>query len=195
MADFDLPPLRNDDAYNPFAAPESDTPAPAAAPTEIAEAERIRNEHISAEASIRAIGLLDRIGAIFLIFAGLGLLYLGIIGYARDQGYTAGMGSFYLIIGIFNYWMGTALRNLKNWARITNAILCIPGIVNPIVWLILYYLLNKKAAFVCTPQYAEIRAMTPHIKYKTSIIVKFLVFLLMLVFIVIIVAAISSSMR
>jgi hypothetical protein len=91
--------------------------------------------------------------------------------------------------------MGTSLRNLKNWARITNAILCIPGIVNPIVWLILYYLLNKKAAFVCTPQYAEIRAMTPHIKYKTSIIVKFFVFLLVLVFILIIVAAISSSMR
>lgn len=194
MADFDLPPLRNDDAYNPFAAPESDTPAPAAAPTEIAEAERIRNEHIGTEASIRAIGGLQIFGAVFLLIAGVMFTIAAASG-LQDLAPGIIEGLFYIVLSILGLVIGRGLRNLKNWARVTAAIMSIPGILSPITWIILYYLLSKKGAFVCTPQYAEIRAMTPHIKYKTSIIVKFFVFLLVLVFILIIVAAISSSMR
>ncbi|MFM7128445.1 MAG: hypothetical protein ACKO0V_03695, partial [bacterium] len=104
-----------------------------------------------------------------------------------------GESVFLILFGVIQFFLGKGLRNLKNWARITSAILCIPGILSPITWLILYYLLNKKAVYVCTPEYAQIREMTPHIKYKTSIIVKFLLGLLLVVFLLMVAAVLTSG--
>ncbi|MFM7590858.1 MAG: hypothetical protein ACKO85_03615 [Isosphaeraceae bacterium] len=104
-----------------------------------------------------------------------------------------GESVFLILFGVIQFFLGKGLRNFKNWARITSAILCIPGILSPITWLILYYLLNKKAVFVCTPEYAQIREMTPHIKYKTSIIVKFLLGLLLVVFLLMVAAVLTSG--
>ena len=55
MADNELPPRRTGEDYNPFAAPESGLVSKPAATGDMGEAERIRNEHISVEASIRAM--------------------------------------------------------------------------------------------------------------------------------------------
>lgn len=196
MADFELPPKRFAGNDNPFAAPESDfNPAPAST-SDLANAERIRNEHIGAEASVRAIGALNILGSIFMIIAGIVLIFAGI--YAEngeEKGVSIGLGSFYFGFGILSFLVGRGLRKLKNWARITSAIMSIPGILSPIVWLILYYLLNKKAVYVCTPEYAQIREMTPHVKYKTSIVVKFLLGLLLVVFLLIMAGLISGAIQ
>ena len=196
MADFELPPKRITETDNPFAAPESDSSAPPVAPTELSEAERIRNEHIAAEASVRAIGMLDIIGSILILIASVMIIIGGInTPDGQEKGGAIGLGAFYLGFGILYFLVGRGLRKLKNWARITAAIISIPGIFNPIVWLILYYLLNKKAVYVCTPEYARIREMTPHIKYKTSIIVKFFLALLLIVFLLIMFALLSGTMK
>ena len=199
MADFELPPRRRGEDYNPFAAPESELSASPAAPfasaIDMTEAERIRNEHIGAEASIRAIGGLQIFGAVFLLIAGVMVMIAAASGPAENLPARIIMGLIYFGLGILGFFIGGGLRNLKNWARVTAAIMSIPGIFNPITWLILYYLLSKKGAFVCTPRYAEIRAMTPHIKYKTSIIVKFFVLLLVLVFVLIMIGLATSRIQ
>ncbi|MFM7132397.1 MAG: hypothetical protein ACKO0V_23865 [bacterium] len=196
MADFELPPKRNGESDNPYAAPESDLAGAVYVATGVDDAEQIRNQHISAEASVRAIGTLDIIGAILLVIASVGIIIGGVSAEeGQDKGGAIGLGCFYLGFGILSFLVGLGLRRLKNWARITSAILCIPGIVSPITWLILYYLLNKKAVFVCTPEYAQIREMTPHIKYKSSIIVKVLLGLLLVVFLLIMAALISGAIQ
>ena len=194
MADFELPPKRFAGNDNPFAAPESDFNAAPASTSDLAHAERIRNEHIGAEASVRSIGTLYFITSfLILTFFGITIVLTLIDSSSVPMGPSEGV--ILLLIGFAQFFLGRGLRNLKNWARITAAILSIPGILNPIIWLILYCLLNKKAVYVCTPEYAQIREMTPHIKYKTSIVVKILLGLLLVVFLVIMAGLISGSIQ
>lgn len=171
-------------AENPFAVSDVqfDTTVDA---LDMTNAEQVRTEHLSAEASVRAIGTLQILGAVLATLSVVGLIAAGAAGAA---GAGAGAGviemAFLFVVAVPGFFVGRGLRNLKNWARITAAIFCVPGILSPITWIILYCLLNRKAAFVCTPEYAAIRAATPHLKYRTSIIVKFFVWLLIIVLLV-----------
>ncbi|MFM7590857.1 MAG: hypothetical protein ACKO85_03610 [Isosphaeraceae bacterium] len=67
MADFELPPKRNGEIDNPFAAPESDLAGAVYVATGFDDAEQIRNQHISAEASVRAIGTLYLFAAYLIL--------------------------------------------------------------------------------------------------------------------------------
>jgi hypothetical protein len=53
--------------------------------------------------------------------------------------------------------------------------------------------MGKEARFIMTPEYQRIIAATPHVKYKTSILVKVLLALLLILLIGIIVAASFSK--
>jgi hypothetical protein len=162
---------------NPFAVSQVEFTAAGEA-TGMTDAARIRMEHMSAEASVRAIGGLQIFGAVIILLVSAAMV---------ADGGVSGSEPIMLGLSVLGFFIGRGLRNLQNWARITAAVLSLPGIMSPITWIILYYLLNRKAAFVCTPQYAVIRAATPEMKYRTSIIVKFLVCVLILVLLMIIV--------
>jgi hypothetical protein len=159
---------------NPFAVSELQF-APIADAVDMTNADRVRTEHLSAEASVRAIGGLQIFGALIFILAVIGQLTSGAFGVFEVIVLA--------LIATFSFIIGRGLRNLKNWARITTAILSVLNILNPITWYILYCLLNKKGAFVCTPEYAAIRAATPHLRYYTPITSK-LMFILFIVLVV-----------
>jgi hypothetical protein len=60
----------------------------------------------------------------------------------------------------------------------------------------LYLLLSQKGAYVFSPEYAQVIAATPHIQYKTSIVVWiFLGLLLVVIFLAIVFTVIGTISR
>ena len=131
--------------------------------------ERIRNEHIKHEASVKSVGV--------LYFLGGGLLILfGALSLAGRNPLGAFIGLFILGLAVLQIWVGTGLRSLKSWARIPTAILSGFGLLGfPIGTLIngyiLYLVLCKKGVMVFSEDYKQVIAQTPHIRYRTSIVV------------------------
>lgn len=181
MDGFESPAGQTGGDDNPFAAPESDVLAAPDAPAQPGDAEEIRNKYLSAEASVRAIGTLNIFASFLLTLVAVGTITANVNRAAgpAETGAVVGQGIFLLILATLSFIVGRGLRALKNWARITAAIVSLPGIINPIVWVVLYQLLCKKGAYVCTPEYALVREATPHIRYKTSFVVKVLLVLVL----------------
>jgi hypothetical protein len=103
----------------------------------------------------------------------------------------------FFLTGIAHLVLAYGLRRLRSWARWPTVVLSFIGLLGfplgtLISALILANLLGKKAAMVFSPEYKDIIAATPHVKYKTSIIVKVFLVLLLLALIGII-AAVSLS--
>jgi len=68
------------------------------------------------------------------------------------------------------------VRALRPWGRIVGCILSAIGLIGfPIGTLIngyiLYLFLSKKGRTIFAPEYQDVIAATPHVKYRTSIIV------------------------
>jgi hypothetical protein len=102
----------------------------------------------------------------------------------------------YCLMTALNYALGYGLRHLLTWARWTETAFLLIGTLASVVGMIalfvtgqpelsvayifglllysylLYLLLSAKGAMVFSPGYKEIIEKTPHIKYKTSLIVK-----------------------
>jgi hypothetical protein len=144
-------------------------------------AEQIRKDHIKHEASVKSIGILYFLAAIFLILAGGVSLF-------ADQGSGLLVGLVLLGFGAAQIWVGIGLRGLKSWARIPTALFSGVGLLGfPFGTLIngyiLYLVLSKKGKTVFADDYKRVIEQTPHIKYKTSIVVWiFLGLLLLLIF-------------
>ena len=152
-------------AFNPYAAPT----APVEDVSANAQAEAIRKAHISHEASIKAVGLLYYLGGIGVTLAAAG----GLIG-ARD----ASMGLTLLLIGlgVGQFFAGWGVRALRRWGAIVGCILSAIGLIGfPIGTVIngyiLYLFLSKKGRTIFAPEYQDVIAATPHVKYRTSILV------------------------
>jgi hypothetical protein len=163
---------------NPYAAPLV-TEAPPALAT---EAEVIRREHIKHEASVKGIGALYYIGSLFLLIGGCTLLITGLS--AGNAGpVEVGMMVLFPLLGILGFWVGYGLRKLSSAARVVagvltgiNLALSIFGLPKSVIAILINtYILNllfsKKGAMVFSAPYKEVIAATPHIKYKTSIVV------------------------
>jgi len=140
--------------------------------------EEMRKEYLKHEASVRSIGVLYYLG-------GAGLLLLGIvsvtsfIGRSQDGAETV-VGIFiaalFLIFGVGQLWVGTGLRRLKRWARIPTGILSGFGLLGfPLGTIInayiLYLVFSQKGQTVFSDEYRAVIDQTPHIKYRTSILV------------------------
>lgn len=141
-------------------------------------AEQIRNDHIKHEASVKSVGFLYFLAAAFLILAGAG----GLI--TRD-GPSIIVGLVFVGLGILQIWVGSGLRQLKSWARIPTAVLSGIGLLGfPLGTLIngyiLYLVLCQKGRTVFSDEYKRVIEQTPHIKYKTSIVVWIFLGLLLL---------------
>ncbi len=143
------------------------------------DAERIRKEHISHEASVKSVGVLYFLGGAFLLLAGIGL------GFASKGTEGPLVALFFFLLAGAQIWTGIGLRQLKTWARIVSGILSGIGLLGfPLGTLIngyiLYLLFSKKGAVVFSDEYKRVIEQTPHIKYRTSVIVWILLGLVLL---------------
>ena len=151
---------------NPYAAPTARVEDAGAN----AEAEAIRRAHINHEASIKAVGALYYLGGVLAIVVGVGSL-LG----PRDAGLLV-TGVLFLVIGVAQFFAGWGVRALRAWGRIMGIVLSGLGLLAfPIGTLIngyiLYLFLAKKGRTIFDAEYQDVIAATPHIKYRTSIVV------------------------
>ncbi|HWE35099.1 MAG TPA: hypothetical protein VG406_00895 [Isosphaeraceae bacterium] len=103
------------------------------------------------------------------------------------------------------FFLGIGLRRLQVWARWTSLVFAVIGLifvllaslavmalVSPIPGLIFLVvgggingyivslLASSKTTYICTPEYREIIALTPHIKYRMSLLVKILLVIVVL---------------
>lgn len=143
--------------------------------TQNSEWAAIRQQHIKHEASLRSVGVLYYIGAIFGLLAAFGMLsgvLLGGLG-GEEISMLVGILVFYFIFGIASIFIGRGLRQLRPWVKIPVTIFSGLGLLSiPIGTLIngyiLYLMYSEKGKVVFSPEYQEIRDATPDIKYQTS---------------------------
>ena len=178
-------------AVNPYMPPNAFV---ADVSTADSEAEAIRQEHIKHEASVRSIGVLYYIGGVMMLLGTLALIAAS-FAMPEDGGMVGVIGVLYGAFAALSIALGRGIRRLQAWARTTATVLAAIGLLGfPVGTLIngyiLYLLLSEKGKRVFAPDYADIVAATPHIKYRTSLLVWLLV-LLLVVAIVGIVAAIT----
>ncbi len=177
-------------AINPYAAPKAVVDDVGAN----AEAEATRREHISHEASIKAVGMLYYLGGFFMAIGAIAA-FTG--AYAKISE-ISGIVIFLLLAGLVGIFLvvGRGLRTLKRWARVPTAILAGLGLLGfPIGTLIngyiLWLVLGKKGKFILSEEYAAIVAATPDVKYGTSIIVWIFLALIAAVLIAVLIPAFS----
>ncbi|NNE00926.1 MAG: hypothetical protein HKN47_26725 [Pirellulaceae bacterium] len=174
-------------AANPYAP----TTNISAEPIATDDVEAYRRKYLNHEASVKSIGVLYLLGAIFMVPAGLFITVAAFVdppqGDAPGAIFMALLGLLYLGLGVLQGSAGIGLRKLKPWARVVGIIFSVIGLLAiPLGTIIaayfLYLLLSQKGQIVFSDQYKEVIAQTPHIKYKTSIIVWiFLVLLVLLI--------------
>lgn len=163
------------------------------------QAETIRREYINTEASIKSVGLLYYLMMVVLIAAGV-FLFTEIN--AKSVSTALPVGGILLFLGTGVGFVAHGLRRLRSWARmptiIISSIALIYGLVNlsggiVIHIYILAKMMSRQAQFVLTPEYQQIIAATPHVKRKTSIVMKVLLILLLILLIGIIAATYLSK--
>ena len=155
---------------NPYAPPQAEVADIASVDS---EAEAIRREHIKHESSIKSVGVLYYLGGGVLVVAAIGML--GAAAFEAGS-WLIGIGVAYVVLGALSLVVAWHLRQFRNWARIVAIVLSVIGLLGfPIGTLlngyILYLLLSEKGRRIFEPDYVDIVAATPHIKYRTSMIV------------------------
>jgi hypothetical protein len=193
---------------NPYAPPEAElggVPVGVGA-EEQAAAEATRRKYLGHEASVRSVGSLHYLFALFSLLgaAGLAVFLLAARGRPRDGNLSGLFGTlflFYLALGALNVTLGVGLTRLRPWARWTEAsfvgLYLIVNLFGTLVGLamgpmgpvigpqfvgtgfvvlilgyILYLVLSEKGRVVFSPEYQDVIARTPHIRYRTSCLVK-----------------------
>ena len=168
-------------ASNPYAP----TTEVAAQPVPTDDVEAYRNFYLKHEASVKSIGTLYLLGALILIPMGFIAFFIGVSGNAGQESMVvAGVGVFYLALGTLQGFTAVGLRRLRPWARIVTIVFAVIGLIGIpigtlISILILYLLLSEKGKVVFSDHYQEVIVQTPHIKYKTSMVVKVLLGILL----------------
>ncbi|MCA9084403.1 MAG: hypothetical protein KDA81_10125 [Planctomycetaceae bacterium] len=163
------------DDFNPYRAPDSMGEPAEAGET---EAERIRRQYLSHEASVKSIGSLFLLGGLMMVL-GIGAAVFASARPAADLILLVALGT----LGLVQCIVAVGLSRLKPWARIVGAFFCGLGMLwIPIGTLInlyfLYLLLGKKGKYIFSPEYRTIIDQTPHVRYRTSIIVWIFVLIL-----------------
>ena len=176
-------------SFNPYEATEfsSDESPLSDVPS---DAEAIRKEHLNHEASIRSIGMLYMLGAVLVILLGAALMTQGILlrPPVEDAIFIVAFCFIYMAMGLVQFVIGRGLRNFGKSARIGGIVLsCIGLLAVPIGTLMsgyfIYLLAGRKGQYIFSDEYQAIRRATPHIVYRTSMIVWVLAALLVLLLI------------
>jgi len=179
------------------------------------QAELIRKSHLSHEANIQSFGCLFTLGGILGIIVGLFCVAMGVFIIASVPAqmanqnapvpnanpaavglFVALMGFVVLAISVAHLLAGRSMRTLNPKGKMLSVIVTAIGLLNPcgipIAGYLLYLLLSTKGEMVFSDHYKEIIQATPHIKYRTSIIVWIFLFLLIAVILMGIIAAVVS---
>lgn len=172
-------PAKRESDFNPYAAPRHAT----IPETEHASGddETIRKKYLSAEANIQSLGSLYCLAAIFAGVACVMNLY-SVFGVRRGVVIPEVMQSMMLMAGMMFLFSvlyagtGMGLRRQKVWSRWVATVFSAIGLIAfPVgtifAALFLYILWSRKANYVFRPEYQRVIAATPHIKYRTSIVV------------------------
>ncbi|GAB5404201.1 MAG: hypothetical protein Aurels2KO_24320 [Aureliella sp.] len=188
-------------ASNPYAAPAGATNSSYASPYQShlasADAESIRRAHIQHEASIRRIGTLQQIGALFsVVYVIVGIYFLiaapkmGVEPGDPNEPpayftriFGLGMAVFSGLISALLWWVGDGLKRFKNTQRTVATVLLAIGLISiPIGTLIngyfLWLLHSQKGNTIFSPEYRRIIKATPHVKPGMSCLLKALLALL-----------------
>ncbi len=161
---------------NPYAPVGSDLNAPGEIPDDV---EAVRRYHLSHEASVKSMGLLFLLGAIAACVMGV-FITIGAtqeeFDSAGEAAFAIGLGVVVFVLGVAQFFTGLGLRRFNPYARIVAIVLNAISLLNlPVGTLVsvyfLYLLLSKKGQMVFSPQYQQIIAATPHVKYRTSKVV------------------------
>jgi len=168
-------------AVNPYAPPKAHVQDVSGADS---EAEEIRREHIKHETSVRSIGILYYLSGGVMLVLSIAMLGGSFSGNAL-RGFTVGLGVLYLGLGALMLFVAHSLRKLLPWARIATIVLAAIGLLGfpagtLINGYILYLVLSKKGKRIFEDDYKDIIEATPHVKYRTSIIVWIVVGILVL---------------
>lgn len=169
---------------NPYLAPATD-PAPIGdAGT---DAERIRRSHIAHELSIRTVGALFLLGTAVSVLMIFGYLF-GLVIAPLDA-------ILYGLTGIAGLVLGLGLRRLDPRVRVPSAVFCGFGLLlGPVSALInayfIYLLLCAKGRMVFSAKYRQVMEQTPHVRYRTSVLIWGVFFALTLILVAVVAAAV-----
>lgn len=159
---------------NPYA-PTSETLAQA--PT-LNDTEAYRRAHLKHETSCKSVGTLFLVSSILVVLGCLisllGYTQMGIVGPTNTPSFV--MNLVVMLIVLLQGAVGYGLRRLRSWAKTGGIIFSMFGLLGfPVGTLFcgyfLYLLLCKKGQIVFSSSYQDIVAQTPHIQYKTPLIV------------------------
>jgi len=194
---------------NPYAPPVAPIgEAPAGPVGDLAGAEATRRKYLNHEANVLSLGSLHYLGAVFLIlgfFGGLAALVMSLRDGpdGPDRGFATILAA-YALTALANAALGAGLRRFKPWARWAEAgvvgLLLAASVAVPLMvplllvgsvpaWFVLgyalYLMLSRKAAVVFSPEYQEVVARTPQVRFRTG----WLAWCLLLLFLFALVAA------
>lgn len=144
-------------------------------------ASTIRNEHLSHEASVRSIGTLYGIlSFVCLLAVGVGIIraLAGVEELDFQKSLTI------LPTGIVLAFVARGLRKLRSWTLFPAALVSLVFLpacpLGTFICIrILYLLFSYKGGVVLSAEYRDVIRQTPHIKYKTSIVVWILLAMLL----------------
>ena len=165
--------------------------------------EAIRRKYLSHEASVKSIGSLYILGSIFTVLGG-GAVGIGLVaGLASgDLGAFEGLllaiaSALYFTVSAVHLFAAWGLRKLAPWGRVMGIVLSSIGLLAiPVGTFIsayfLFLLLSRKGRYVFTEEYRSIVADTPHLKYRTSIVVWVFLGLLLLALVLLVVGALAG---
>ena len=156
----------------------------------LAQAEKIREEHIEQEETLRTWAIVWIFwGALFLVM-GVGTVIMSI---STGAYFLLIISAIEFLIGGFLIATGIGVRKLTGWGRILGTLVLIPGLSGvPIGTLIsaslLYYMWNKKGQMIFSDKYRKTVKLTPHIKHDSI-----LLYILIAIFVVIPILSLLAS--
>ena len=207
----EIPPRKTSEEFNPYAPPEASLeaePVELMVIGDLAETEAVRKAHIRHEASIKSIGWLHFLGVPLCFLMAVGAV-AALFQVGRGLGAVMiASAVLYLVLGGLHLALGLGLVRLQTWARWTDVVLTalllsVYGIGamflivaraepsqlisisfgSAIFGYILYLLLSTKATTIFSAEYKAVIDQTPHIRYRTSSVVK--IFLVALVAVIV----------
>jgi hypothetical protein len=179
------------------------------APELLTDVESIRKRYLGHEASVKSIGTLYVLGGVLSLLLSIGYIVGGVMIVSNAAGqnpdptmpgiFLSVLGCIVFALAVLQLWSGLGVRQLKPAARVGASFVAGIGLLGfPLGTLIsayfLYLLLSEKGAYVFSDTYKQVIAQTPHMKYRTSILVWILVALLVTVVLVAIIAVIAGSL-
>ncbi len=149
-------------------------------------AEELRQNHLSHEAHVKAVGFLYIVAGCLFGISGCTVAFDPET--SRRHQFAPLYGLLGLTFALTLISTGMGLRKLRPWSRTLSGVIAGVGLlifpVGTLVnGLVLYLLFSDKGSMVFSDLYRRVIAATPHLKYRTPILIWILLGLVLLLFI------------